>query len=217
MLKGREPASAVRRGMRHVSVGAALLLMVLMCTSWVPPARGAPVSSLSSTTSTSSTSPISANLVGNLTIDKQQFVATVPSYGVLGENYSLRVVIQSSANITVPIIVQLSVPVDGIFAHPRVVHANVQPMGSTVANFTILPFGPVRSGPYNVTALLYVFFPQAMSSPLLVDKATATVSTIGPNPFPYLQVALISAGVVTLVLVAVFYPRVFRRGSGSSR
>jgi hypothetical protein len=184
--------------------------MVLMCLSQVPSAKGA-ASSTSSTTTTS-TSSIPVNALGAVSIDKQLFATQVPSYAVLGENYTLMVVIQSSVDIAVPIIVQVSTPVTAIFVHPKAVRMDVPPMGSMVANFTILAFGAPRSGPFNVTALLFVFFPLSMSSPQLVDQASGIVSTIGPNPFPYLEVVLISGVAVTLILVAVFYPDVFRKG-----
>lgn len=180
--------------------------------SWatqVPSAFGAAASS-TSTTKTASTSSGAPNIQGQVVIDKQQFVTTVPSYAVIGENYTLRVVVQSSANITVPIIVQVSTPVDAIFVHPRIVRAAVPAMGSVVANFTIVPFGAPNEGPFNVTAQLYVFFRDSMSSPLLVDQANAVVSQIGHNPFPYLELVLISAAVITLVLIVAFYPQVFR-------
>jgi len=210
-------ASFGRRGARSISVGTVLLLVVLAFVSQAPSARGATTSSTSSS-STTSTSSIPPNVSGGISIDQQQFVATVPSYAVLGVNYTVRVVIQSTVDIVVPIIVQMSAPVGAIFFHPRVVRMSVPPMGSIVANFTILPFAPPHTGPYSVTALLFVFFPLSMSSPQLVDQVTATVSTIGPNPFPYLEVVLISAAAVTLVLVAVFYRDISRKGtSGPSQ
>ena len=138
-------------------------------------------------------------------------LADGPLYAVLGENYTLRVVIQNNADIVVPVVVQVTTPVGAIFVHPRVIRMSVAPSSSMVANFTILPFGHPRTGPYNVTALLFVFFPLSMSSPLLVDRVTATVSTIGPNPFPYLDVVLVSAAAVVLVVVAVFYGQIFAK------
>ncbi len=196
--------------MSRISVATAILVITLALSSQASSTSGAPVTSTSSaaTTSTSSATP---SIQGSVAIDKEQFVTAVPSYAVLGENYTLRVVVQSSANITVPIIVRVSTPVDAIFVHPQIVHANVQAMGSAVANFSILPFGAPNSGPFNVTAELYVFFPDSMSSPLLVDQANAVVEGIGPNPFPYLDIAVISAVVITLVLIAAFYPRAYRR------
>ena len=146
-------------------------------------------------------------------IDQQQFVATVPSYAVLGTNYTVRVVIQSSVDIVVPIIVQMSAPVGAIFFHPRVVRMSIPPMGFMVANFTILPFAPPHTRPYNVTALLFVFFPLSMSSPLLVDQVTATVSTIGPNPFPYLEVVVIFSGSGDPCLDCGVLPRHLSQGS----
>ena len=154
-------------------------------------------------------------MAGGISIDQQQFLQTVPSYAVLGENYTLRVVIQNNADIVVPVVVQVTTPVGAIFVHPRVIRMSVAPSSSMVANFTILPFGHPRTGPYNVTALLFVFFPLSMSSPLLVDRVTATVSTIGPNPFPYLDVVLVSAAAVVLVVVAVFYGQIFRKSPPS--
>jgi hypothetical protein len=205
-------ASYGRRGAPPVSVGTILLLIILAFVSQTPTARGATTSS-SSSSSTTSTSSLPANVSGGISIDQQQFLATVPSYAVLGTNYTVRVVIQSNVDIVVPIIVQMSAPVGAIFFHPRVVRTSVPPMGSVVTNFTILPFAPPRTGPYNVTALLFVFFPLSMSSPQLVEQVTATVSTIGPNPFPYLGLVLISAAVVALVLIAVFYRDIPRKGA----
>jgi hypothetical protein len=185
-----------------------LLLVAMTCVFQVSYAQGATAGPAAST----NTASIPANVQGDIAIDGQRFVTTVPSYAVLGENYTVRVVIQSNVGIVVPVIVQLSTPVDAIFVHPRVVQMDVQPDSSAVASFTILPFGKPHTGPFNVTAQLYVFFPDSMSSPQLVDQATATVSSIGPNPFPYLWIVLVSAGAVTLILVEVFYPSVFRKG-----
>lgn len=150
-------------------------------------------------------------MAGNVTIDQAQFKASVPLYALLGENYSLRVIVNSNANLTVPIIVELSVPVGAIYVHPRVVKTSIQPGGLVMANFSIVPFGIPHLGPYNVTALLYVFFPLSMSSPLLVDQATGVVSSIGFNPFPYLPVVLVSAAAAGLVLVLAFYKEIFRK------
>jgi hypothetical protein len=202
-------ASFRRRGGRSILVGAGLLLIVLVCSAQIPRTWGAGSSSASSTTSTS-TSTSSFDLQGGeILINQQQFAESVPSYAVLGTNYTLRVAVQSTADEVVPIIVQVSAPVDAIFVHPRIIKFSMPPMGSTVANFTVVPFGPPHTGPYNVTALVFVFFPLGMSSPQLVDQVTVTVSSIGPNPFPYLEVALISAAVVTLALVVVFRRDIF--------
>lgn len=203
-----QSASLGWRGARPVPVLTVLLLVAMTSLFQVSCAEGAMARPVTSTKADS----VPANVQGDISIDGQRFAATVPSYAVLGENYTVRVVIQSSVGIVVPVIVQLSTPVDAIFVHPRIVRMDVQPGSSAVANFTIVPFGKPHTGPFNVTAQLYVFFPDSMSSPQLVDQATATVSSIGPNPFPYLWVVLASAGAVTVILVAVFYPSVFRRG-----
>jgi hypothetical protein len=174
-------------------------MLALVCVSQVPHVRGSTVS------------PGGANVTGQVTIDKAQFMASVPPYAILGDNYSLRVVIDSNASLVVPVIIQISVPVGGIYVHPRVVRGSIQPNSLMLANFTILPFGHPGEGPFNVTVLLYVFFPLTMSSPLLVDQATAPVLSIGPNPFPYLPVVLVSAVAVGVVLVVVFYREIFRK------
>lgn len=177
---------------------AVVLTLSLLCFSQAPPVRAASTSA-------------GANVSGNVTIDQAQFKASVPLYAFLGENYSLRIIINSNANLTVPIIVELSVPVGAIYVHPRVVRTSIQPGGLVLANFSILPFGIPHQGPYNVTALLYVFFPLSMSSPLLVDQATGVVSSIGYNPFPYLPLALVSAAAAGLILVLAFYTEIFRK------
>jgi hypothetical protein len=193
-------ADNVRHRARSIPVDVVLLLLVLMCVSQVPAARGAAPSTTAG-----------ANVTGQVTIDEQKFVASVPSFAVLGENYSLNVAVTSTVNITVPIIIQLLVPVGAIYVHPRIIRASVQPNGSIDTSFSILPFGHPGEGPFNVTALLFVFFPLSMSSPQLVNQAEATVFSIGANPFPYLPVVLVSAGLVTLALVAIFYREIFRK------
>jgi len=189
---------------------AVALLVLLLCFLLVPQAHGASKSSTPSLTS-----PLAATIRDGLSINPQQFEASVPSYAILGTNYTLKVLVQSTINMSVPVVVEVSTPVQAIFVHPQAIHMEIQPYSSQIANFTILPFGAPGGGPYNVTALLYVFFPLAMTSPALVNQTTVVVSTIGPNPFPYLEVVLISAVLVTLALVAVFYPGVFgKRFSG---
>jgi hypothetical protein len=155
--------------------------------------------------------PSSVNLRGQVSINKQQFFSNIPDYPLLGENYTLRVEIQSNASIAVPVIVQVSDPVKSMYINPRIIRLDVPPNGFAVANFTVLPFASPRSSSFNLTAMLFVFFPNSMSSPQLVDQATAIVSSIGPNPFPYLDLLLVSATIVTLILVVVFYPNSFRR------
>lgn len=209
---GRVARSRAREAGRLGSF-VALALLIMSCFAQVASAQ---VAASSSSSTTSSSTPNAQSLSGDVVIDGLQFEQTVPSYAVLGDNYTVRVVAQSSATIAVPVIIQMSVPVEAIYVHPQILQAEIQPMGSLVANFTIVPFAPPHSGPFNVSALLYVFFPNSMSSPQLVDKTTATVNTIGPNPFPYLQVILASAVVVTLVLVAVFYRDLTGRGPQAS-
>jgi hypothetical protein len=194
----------------YLASGAALALLVMACLAQVTSAQAAVTSTSSTTSSSTTTAP---SLKGDLVIDGLQFAQTIPSYAVLGDNYTVRVVVQSTATISVPIIIQISVPVEAIYVHPQILQTDIQPMGTLVANFTIVPFAPPHTGPYNVTALLYVFFPDSMSSPQLVDQTTATVTSIGPNQFPYLEVVLVGACAVTLVLVAVFYRELTGRGS----
>jgi hypothetical protein len=198
------------RGAGYLASSAALALVVLTCLAQVASAQAASSSTSSTTSSSSVTAP---SLKGDLAIDGLQFAQTIPSYAVLGDNYTVRVVVHSTATISVPVIIQISVPVEAIYVHPQILQADIQPMGTLVANFTIVPFAPPHTGPYNVTALLFVFFPDSMSSPQLVDQATATVTSMGPNQFPYLGVVLVGACVAALVLVVVFYRELTGRGS----
>ena len=192
--------SAGRRRGRAVRffVSAVLVAAVLVSASQAPWAVGA----AASTTTTSTTTAL-----GQVSIDSQQFGLSVPSYAVLGQNYSLKVVIANKGSIEVPIMVEVTAPLGAIYVHPRIVSADVPPGGSLeIHNFTMVAFGPPhQGGPFDVVALVYVFFPRAMSSPQLVDQASGVVSTIGPNPFPYAWLAFASVAVVSFVLVAVFY------------
>jgi len=149
---------------------------------------------------------------GQLTIDQSRFIASVPSSATVGENYTLSVEVQSTANVTVPIIVRVIAPVSAIFVHPQILRADIPPNGTVLATFTIVPFIIWHQGPMNVTASLWVWFIHKTSTPQLVDQATAYVYSIRPSAFPYLKVLLISGATVAIVLVLVFYPNVIRRG-----
>jgi hypothetical protein len=204
--RGRQQASS--RALELFAVLAALLLVIL-ASSQVPVVRGASTTSRSTTT---------LNLGGQVTIDKQIFAISVPAYPLLGGNYTLRIVVQNTANITVPIMVRVTATVGAIYTHPKILRTDVQPNGIvTLDEFTMVPFGPPhQGGPFSVTALLYVFFPDQMSSPELVDQATAQVSAIGTNPFPTLDWVVVSAIAITVALAVVFYSPLFR-GRTSSR
>jgi hypothetical protein len=199
----------------------ALLLLVVTISLFPLPTAWASSKTTSTTNSTSTASTSGFTLPSNTSQDiflvQEPFFASVPSYAVLGENYTLSLVVQNKANITVPIVLQVVASVDAIYTYPRVVRTSILPDTSlTVRNFTMVPFGaPHQGGPFNITAELYVFYPNKMSSPQLIGSTTAVVTTIGPNPFPYLDLLVASAAIVAVVLVLVFYPEVVRGRKGS--
>ena len=153
----------------------------LICVTQVPPPGVA-----------ASTTP-GANIAGQVTIDQQKFAASVPPFALLGRE----LFVGSGNN-------------EHSYSCPRH-HSVVGPGRSDICpssdhpserptqwldrnQLHYLALWPSRRGRFNVTALLFVFFPLSMSSPLLVNQAEATVFSIDANPFPYLAVVLVFAG-----------------------
>ncbi len=202
-------------GLRRISVISlfATLLILITCTPMAYPVSAASTVSQTST-ATTSTSSSGLNMTQLLVLNKPLFLGTVPAYAVIGVNYTLKIEILNNANRTVPVVLRVDVPVNAIFVHPQVIRAEIPPNGTLEANFTMVPFGHPQAGPFDVTLLLYVFFPDAMTSPVLVDQAIGVVATIAPNQFPYLAIVLASAAAITLILVVVFSPEIFHRKTG---
>lgn len=209
-MSNERRAGQAEPGRRRLSGGFAALCVVLIVVFQAlapPPAAGAPSSTTTTTTS-------SAGLQGILTIDGASFFSSVPSSATLGQNYTLRVLIESSSNLTLPIIVRVLAPVETILIHPLVLRTDLAPMGSLVANFSIVPFVSWNKAPINVTAAAWVWFINQMSTPRLVAQTTAYIYTIGGGSPSYLNVLVFAAVVaVVLAVVAVTYRYSHRRGA----
>lgn len=187
-----------------------ILLILVLGGVGIPSAAGAGGVAPPVTLAAAST-VLPTNVTGILTINPSLFQQSVPSTATVGGNYTLRIQIQSTANITLPVIVRIVAPVSQVFVHPLLLRTSVPAMGSITANFTMVPFVIWHAAPINVTAAVWVWFTGKMPTPELFDQSSAYIYNIDSSPFPYLPVLLIFGAVVTVVLIVVFYPNLVRR------
>ena len=186
-----------------------LLILVLRGVA-VPSAAGA-VGVAPPITLTASSTVLPTNVTGILTIDSSLFEQSVPSTATVGGNYTLRIQIQSTSNLTLPVIVRIVAPVSEVFVHPLLLRTSVPAMGSITANFTMVPFVIWHATPINVTAAVWVWFTGKMPTPELFDQSSAYIYNINASSFPYLPLILVFGAVVTVVLIVVFHPNLIRR------
>ncbi len=136
-----------------------------------------------------------------LTIDRGLFSSTVPSYATIGQNYTVKVLVRSSANVTLPVLVRLEAPVDAFYIHPLLVEGSVSPHGELLANFSMVAFGSSYGGVLNVTAVVAIWALNSMSRPQVVDSVSLLVYSI--RPLLVNQIALALVGLLVLVFVAI--------------
>jgi len=148
-----------------------------------------------------------------VSIDKTVFSSTIPSYALLGRNYTVKVLVSNTSNEPVPIILRVNGPVNLIYTHPLLLQLVVGPGQQVLANFSLVPFSIFR-GPINMTAVLWVWFFDQMSRPEIAEQVSAIIGGVQPSQSSTLAlvsvVALVSAATVAAVYVVV---RRNRRGN----
>jgi len=145
-------------------------------------------------------------------IDRSLFYSTVPSYASVGQNYTVKVMVTSNSNVTVPVLIRLEAPVDAFYIHPFLVEGSVSPHGSLLANFSLIPFGSSFRGTLNVTAVVSIWALNSMSRPQTVDSASLIVGSIRPQVAG--QVTLVLSGLVVLAFLVVVSVVVVKQRGG---
>jgi hypothetical protein len=136
-----------------------------------------------------------------LEIYRNLFSATLPSHASVGGNYTVKILVTSHMNESLPILLRLEAPVDAVYVHPLLVEGRISPYGQFLANFTVIPFSSSFQGPLNVTAALSVWFVSTQSRPQLVDSASFLIYDVRPHAA--YQVLLGLVGILSLALVAI--------------
>ena len=158
--------------------------------------------------STSPNIPVSMN--------QQLFLSTVPSYAVLGHNYTVRILVKNNSDQPAPIILRVNVPVDVIYTHPLLQQLVVEPGQQVLANFSLIPFNRY-SGPINVTAILWVWFFAQMPRPVVVQQLSTIINGVAPSPLSnYALVLVVGLSVAAAVVVLLSVRRRRRAGVGST-
>lgn len=188
-------AQSPRRAHGMTGRRVAVLLAVLVLSASIAPAAR-PVWGAS----TAQNPPVS--------IDQPLFISTVPSYAVLGHNYTVKILVKSNSDQPVPIILRVSAPVDVIYTHPLLMQLVVEPGEQIMANFSLIAFNRY-TGLINVTAILWVWFFAQMSRPEVVQQLSTVINGVEPSPLSTYALVLIVA--LSAAIAGVAFVLVMRR------
>lgn len=166
--------------------------------------------SLSSiTVSPSQLSSILAN--PPVSMNRNIFLSTVPTYTNVGENYTVMIVVSNTAQQPIPVLFRLEPPINAMTVHPIYVQALVPPHGQVIGNFTIVPFNSSYQGTINMTAMLYIWYYNQMSNPALVQQLSTSMYGINPYRHSYaIQIFLVSLVIVPSFLALGYYKIKFK-------
>ncbi len=182
---------------RGLKVSTAALLVVWMTSSAFGPAHALTSSQISQITS-------------DLSINKALFLATVPSYAVLGHNYTVLVQVANISNESVPIILRIDGPIGTIYTFPVYLQVVLAPNSQTLENFTLIAFNTVK-GLMNITATMWVWYVNKMDRPVVAQQVSTVI-----NGVTYSSQAQMAEVVVTVVavgsVIAAIYVVQRRRG-----
>jgi hypothetical protein len=171
----------------RVEAALAIALLSLLLSQSVP------VASAQSTGSTGLT-PEEAN---SIRMNSFLFEATVPNAVYVGENFSVSLLLTNVSNESIPVVVELSTPVDMLYVTPHVHRDSIKPGAAITEIFWMVPIQPTNHA-QNVTARVYIWFQDRMAAPALVIQTTTFVFSIAPSPLaPY-----VAAAIVLVVLAA---------------
>jgi hypothetical protein len=145
-----------------------------------------------------------------VSIDQTLFLSTVPSYAVLGHNYTVKLLVSNTSNESVPIILRVSVPVGLIYTHPTILQLIVEPDQQVLTNFSLIAFDKYN-GPINVTAILWVWFYDNSSRPVVAEQISTVIDSVTPSPLSSIALISIVALSVTTAAIVVFSVRRGRR------
>jgi hypothetical protein len=147
-----------------------------------------------------------------VSFDSTLFLATVPSYAVIGHNYTVIVLVTNNLNVSNLVLVRVDAPVDAAYSWPLLQTQTLQPFQQAFFNFTLIPFGSNSGRPINVTALLWIWNVNSTRAPQLVQSASKLISGVTPSS------QVVAAAVVIIVaglgVTSFLVVRRLRRGHG---
>jgi hypothetical protein len=146
-----------------------------------------------------------------VSIDQALFLSTVPSYAVLGHNYTVRLLVNNTTNESVPIILRVNVPVGVIYTHPTILQLIVEPGRQVLTNFSLIAFDRYN-GLINVTAMMWVWFYNETSRPVLAEQVSTVINGVLPSPLSTIALVSVVALLVATAAVVVIGIRRGKRG-----
>jgi len=146
-----------------------------------------------------------------VSIDQALFLSTVPSYAVLGHNYTVRLLVNNTSNESVPIILRVDVPVDVIYTHPTIQQLIVEPGQQVLTNFSLIAFDRY-SGLINVTATMWVWLYNQTSRPVIAEQVSTVINGVLPSPLSTIALVAVVALLAATATVVVISVRRSKKG-----
>jgi len=142
--------------------------------------------------------PAAAASTPTPSFDSTLFLSTVPSYAILGHNYTVKLLVTNSLNTSMEVLVRLNSPVGAVYTWPLLQDKSLEPGEETLFNFTLVAFGDNSGKPMNVTAMLWIWPFNTTSTPQLVQTASKLIDGVSPS-----QQAVAAAAVVLVAVIAI--------------
>jgi len=181
-------------------MGVAVLLALLVLWS----AHTGFVVAASSSAGTGGLTPTERSAI---MVDVSLYHATVPSYAYLGQNFTVKLEVSNTSNESLPLILELSAPVDMLYVSPLIFHQTIPAGSHQTFNFSVVAIQTASQGSFPVTAKIWIWFIDRMSTPELVSQTTTQIYGIGPSPVARIIVPVLLLTVAAVILVFVVIRR----------
>lgn len=166
------------------------MALLVVGTSFQPRAQAAAVS------------PVNvAALSQDIQIDKALFFASIPSYAVIGQNYSVKLVVTNTSNQSIPIIIAMHSSLGAVSITPFQAQLVIGPGKQVSGNFSLIPVNSAPLGPVNVSATVSIWFLSQMPRPQVAQKVSTLI--YGIEPYPYAPVIIGASVLIILASVVV--------------
>jgi len=133
-----------------------------------------------------------------VSIDQSLFIETVPNYPNIGQNYTVKVLVNNNSDQPIPVYFRVEAPIQVFTVHPIYVAVLVPPNGQVTGNFTLVAFNGSFKGAVNVSTVLYIWYYHQMNQPQQVQQSSTFV--YGVHPYQYSQIIL------TLLVLLIIVP-----------
>jgi hypothetical protein len=146
-----------------------------------------------------------SDLARSVSIDQTLFVSTVPSYAILGHNYTVLVDVTNTSNQSIPITLRVDAPIDIVYTYPVYLQVVVGAYSTLDNNFTLMAFNTTPAL-LNVTVTMWIWFTNQMPRPVVAQQLSTVIAGVvhsHQSQDALILVAVVSTTVV--VLAAGFY------------